>query len=97
MRARGSVPCHPIRIPPLACAQDESKYCPNYGDRSCEDGEVLKLMETRGTSSLGVILLLTHPFLLWQVLKLMEANDNHEETHTVADSTLMVRGVGPLG
>jgi len=33
-------------------------YCPNYGDRSCEDTEVLTLME---------------------------ANDNHEEEHTVAE------------
>eukprot|EP00439_Symbiodinium_sp_Y106_P054132 s3114_g7.t1 len=33
----------------------EGNYCKEYGERSCEDGEVLKLME---------------------------ANDNHEETHT---------------
>ncbi|CAE7747000.1 hace1 [Symbiodinium pilosum] len=36
----------------------EGNYCKEYGERSCEDGEVLKLME---------------------------ANDNHEETHTVAE------------
>ena len=36
----------------------EGNYCKDYGERSCEDGEVLKLME---------------------------ANDNHEETHTVAE------------
>ncbi|CAJ1415132.1 unnamed protein product [Effrenium voratum] len=36
----------------------EGNYCTNYGDRSCEDSEVLSLME---------------------------ANDNHEEIHTVAE------------
>merc|ERR1719401_1944670 len=36
----------------------EGNYCANYGDRSCEDSEVLDMME---------------------------ANDNHSETHTVAE------------
>ena len=36
----------------------DGNYCKEYGERSCDDGEVLKLME---------------------------ANDNHEETHTVAE------------
>merc|ERR1719359_1162318 len=35
-----------------------NNYCANYGDRLCEDGEILSMME---------------------------ANDNHAETHTVAE------------